>query len=450
MRPPRCPQAGASPSVRGWREVRFWFFWRMRGFPDKNPSLYAGVPPIKCRIVVSGGHDPDVWLLAGGGVGKLQWPPVGIMDVLGASPAVVLKVVLYAVSSMGQGAGIPTGSWNPGGKSVQHRSENAPFPPPLGPSSYRIQIEEKKTAQVRRRSVWADLAFCQFASQPGGGGPKHISSDRVSRRGDTKQQSSLLKTYEYVDKLQKGQDAECSEAAESMNTNEGNRPCKTNRRRQSRKESFGRLQFFRRRFTRLKAKGLFMDSKAICKIQNSEEPAAANHILETDNSNSNDALQCKETSVHRAEVGGGVQKVEGKRPCSRRQSARLKIEEPVATNDLFGIENFNSTDASQCRETSVLQTEALSEKAVCKIKLEEPVAIRDSLDTKTEDNGNSTDRSEVQERRRTSVGRPLRRAAEKIQSYKEIPLNRQDAQTALVCALTVESSSLLSDIKTRR
>lgn len=36
---------------------------------------------------------------------------------------------------------------------------------------------------------------------------------------------------------------------------------------------------------------------------------AANHILETDNSNSNDALQCKETSVHRAEV----QKVEGKR-----------------------------------------------------------------------------------------------------------------------------------------
>lgn len=36
---------------------------------------------------------------------------------------------------------------------------------------------------------------------------------------------------------------------------------------------------------------------------------AANDIMETENSNSNDASQCKETSVHQAEV----QKVEGKR-----------------------------------------------------------------------------------------------------------------------------------------
>ncbi|KAG7016325.1 SHUGOSHIN 2, partial [Cucurbita argyrosperma subsp. argyrosperma] len=242
--------------------------------------------------------------------------------------------------------------------------------------------------------------------------------------------------------------AECSEAVESMNTNEGNRPCKTNRRRQSRKESFG-TSVLQTEVHKVESKRPRRQSARF----KTEEPVAANHILETDNSNSNDALQCKETSVRRAEV----QKVEGNRPCSRRQSARLKIEEPVATNDLLGIENFNSTDASQCRETSVLQTEVQKGEGIrpclrrqsARFKLEEPVAIKDSLDTvnsnstsaslcneivcevkivptssvETEDNDNSTDRSEVQERRRTSVGRPLRRAAEKIQSYKEIPLN---------------------------
>ena len=45
------------------------------------------------------------------------------------------------------------------------------------------------------------------------------------------------------------------------------------------------------------------------------------------------------------------------RPCSRRQSARLKTEEPVGTNDLFEIENSKSTNTSQCKETSILQTE---------------------------------------------------------------------------------------------
>ncbi|XP_022992970.1 SHUGOSHIN 2-like isoform X3 [Cucurbita maxima] len=242
--------------------------------------------------------------------------------------------------------------------------------------------------------------------------------------------------------------AKSSEAAESMNTKQDNRPCKTNRRRQSRQESFG-TSVLQTEVQKVEGKRPRRQSARF----KTEEPVAANDILETDNSNSNNSSQCKETSVRRAEV----QKVEGKRPCSRRQSARLKIEEPVATNDLLGIENFNSTDASQCRETSVLQTEVQKVEGIrpclrrqsARFKLEEPVAIKDSLDTvnsnstsaslckeivceikivptssvETKDNGNSTDRSEVQECRRTSVGRPLRRAAEKIQSYKEIPLN---------------------------
>lgn len=91
------------------------------------------------------------------------------------------------------------------------------------------------------------------------------------------------------------------------------------------------------------------------------------------------------------------------RPCSRRQSARLKPEEPMATKDLLEIENSNSTSASQCKEI------------VCEI-VPTPSVER-------EDYGNSSDSSEVQECRRSSVGRPLRRAVEKVQSYKEIPLN---------------------------
>ncbi|XP_038884301.1 SHUGOSHIN 2 [Benincasa hispida] len=245
---------------------------------------------------------------------------------------------------------------------------------------------------------------------------------------------------------------ECSEAEESINANQDNRPCKTNRRRQSRRESFG-TSFLQKEVPRVEGKRPCLRRQS-AKFK-TEEPVAANDILETENSNSNDASQCKETSVHQTEV----QKVEGKRPCSRRQSARFKAEEPVAANDLFQIEDSNSTDASQCKEISVLQTDVqkVEGKRPCLrrqstgFKLKEPVAVKDSVEIENSNStstflckeevmcevgkivptssvekevyGNSTDRSEVQECRRISVGRPSRRAAEKVISYKEIPLN---------------------------
>ncbi|XP_008456542.2 SHUGOSHIN 2 isoform X2 [Cucumis melo] len=241
---------------------------------------------------------------------------------------------------------------------------------------------------------------------------------------------------------------ECNEAEESISANQDNRPCKSNRKRQSRRESFGTSS--------LQTEVPKIEGKRPCLRQQSakfktEEPVAANDILETENSNSNDASQCKETSVLQTEV----QKVEGKRPCSRRQSARFKAEEPVNTNDLQQIETSDSTNASQCQETSVLQAEIqkVEGKRPClrrqstRFKLEEPVATKDSLEIENsnstsafpcketmcevvptssvgkEDYDNSIDRSEVQECRRTSVGRPSRRAAEKVISYKEIPVN---------------------------
>ncbi|XP_031736418.1 SHUGOSHIN 2 isoform X2 [Cucumis sativus] len=242
---------------------------------------------------------------------------------------------------------------------------------------------------------------------------------------------------------------ECNEAEESTNANQDNRPCKSNRRRQSRRQSFGTSS--------LQTEVPKIEGKRPCLRQQSamfktEEPLAANDILETENSNSNDASQCKETSVLQTEV----QKVESKRPCSRRQSARFKAEEPVTTNDLHQMETSDSTNTPQCQETSVLQAEIqkVEVKRPClrrqstKFKLEEPVAIKDSLEIENsnststafpcketkcevvptssvgkEDYDNSIDISEVQECRRTSVGRPSRRAAEKVISYKEIPLN---------------------------
>ncbi|XP_022953540.1 SHUGOSHIN 2-like isoform X5 [Cucurbita moschata] len=238
----------------------------------------------------------------------------------------------------------------------------------------------------------------------------------------------------------------CSEAEESMNADKDNKPCKTNRRRKSRRESFGasvlqtevqKVEGKRPCFRRQSAKFKTEESvKDILETENSsstdasqciqtpilpaedqkaegkrpgfrrqsarfktEESVAAKDILETENSNSTCASQCIETSILPAEV----QKAEGKRPCSRRQSARFKPEEPMPTQDLPEIENSTSTSASQCKDT------------VCELVTTSTVERKD--------HGNSTDKSEVQECRRSSVGRPLRRAVEKVQSYKEIPRN---------------------------
>lgn len=76
----------------------------------------------------------------------------------------------------------------------------------------------------------------------------------------------------------------------------------------------------------------------------------------------------------------------------------------MAIKDSLEIKNSNSTSAFLYKEEVMCEVGATSS-------------------VQKEDYGNSTDRSEVQECRRTSVGRPSRRAAEKVISYKEIPLN---------------------------
>lgn len=102
-----------------------------------------------------------------------------------------------------------------------------------------------------------------------------------------------------------------------------------------------------------------------------------------------------------------VEKADNKRVPRKRKSTRLKSLEPEPTEDVFEI------------DLAKIHVSPLHEEAVNPTV---PASSGSSI-TKEEQAGNKVPETEVQDLKRTSVGRPLRRAAEKIQSYKEIPLN---------------------------
>lgn len=93
------------------------------------------------------------------------------------------------------------------------------------------------------------------------------------------------------------------------------------------------------------------------------------------------------------------------RYCSRRHYSRFKSEEAVATEDLFEID-----------DTTFPVSSISDEDAVQKL---DPASMESSIKEETK----TAPRYEAQEQRRSSIGRPSRRAAEKVQSYKETPLN---------------------------
>ncbi|KAK8575631.1 hypothetical protein V6N13_033136 [Hibiscus sabdariffa] len=102
--------------------------------------------------------------------------------------------------------------------------------------------------------------------------------------------------------------------------------------------------------------------------------------------------------------------IDNKRACLRRQSARFKAQAPETNKDVFEVDNARilvlSTSDDKVHESSQLYSDDSSVKS-------------------EQDNGNMTvsSRIEAQELRRVSAGRPLRRAVEKVQSYKEMKLN---------------------------
>ncbi|KAG6779959.1 hypothetical protein NC652_012115 [Populus alba x Populus x berolinensis] len=93
------------------------------------------------------------------------------------------------------------------------------------------------------------------------------------------------------------------------------------------------------------------------------------------------------------------EKTETKRRCVRRQSARFKSQEREPAEKLFEIE--------------------VAKFPVSRDKSKKENGLTSSI-TKEETCGAG---NEAQASLRSSIGRPLRRAAEKVQSYKEVPVN---------------------------
>ncbi|KAF5196966.1 Shugoshin-1 like [Thalictrum thalictroides] len=97
------------------------------------------------------------------------------------------------------------------------------------------------------------------------------------------------------------------------------------------------------------------------------------------------------------------EKSNSKRICLRRQSARFKPEQVEPTEDLFEIEDANFLPSTSLDE-----------------------GMPNGSASSTTDEGNERKielDSDTPACRRSSIGRPARRAAEKVQSYKEKPLN---------------------------
>ncbi|KAK2634101.1 hypothetical protein Ddye_028893 [Dipteronia dyeriana] len=96
------------------------------------------------------------------------------------------------------------------------------------------------------------------------------------------------------------------------------------------------------------------------------------------------------------------------RICLIRQSARLRSEEtePEPVEDLYELDDDDNFPVSPLRDSVVRESGPTS----------------DTLVQEEHREGNDALKDEAQESRRRSTGRPSRRAAEKVQSYKEITL----------------------------
>ncbi|KAK4607563.1 hypothetical protein RGQ29_001418 [Quercus rubra] len=166
----------------------------------------------------------------------------------------------------------------------------------------------------------------------------------------------------------------------------------------------------------LKAKNMELEGKTESKHKNTgsqEGEVAAEQSLHVTNDNDKTCKRNRRRTARSQSMGPSTshqkvvdkEKVENKRRCLRRQSARFKSHEREPTENLFEIEDAKLL-VSQSRENSIQ---------------EEPVPLNSSF--KNEDEGeNCVPRNEAQASLRSSIGRPLRKAAEKVQSYKEAPL----------------------------
>ncbi|XP_039060179.1 SHUGOSHIN 2-like isoform X2 [Hibiscus syriacus] len=143
------------------------------------------------------------------------------------------------------------------------------------------------------------------------------------------------------------------------------------------------------------------------------EPEATENVFEVDkkrflvSSTSDDKVYESGPCIKPVQSKEGI---DNKRACLRRQSARFKAQEPETNKDVFEVDKLrflvSSTSDDKVHESVQLSSD-------------------DSSIKSEHEEGNMTvsSRTEAQELRRVSAGRPLRRAVEKVQSYKEMKLN---------------------------
>ncbi|XP_021897847.1 SHUGOSHIN 2 isoform X2 [Carica papaya] len=106
------------------------------------------------------------------------------------------------------------------------------------------------------------------------------------------------------------------------------------------------------------------------------------------------------------ELDDANEEAENKRLCIGRQSARPKCHEEEAHEDLFEIDDSKFPVSPLCDQTANTSSPPPSD-----------------LFVKKNHEGKISSPADAQEIRRSSIGRPLRRAAEKVHSYKERPIN---------------------------
>ncbi|KDO60264.1 hypothetical protein CISIN_1g025551mg [Citrus sinensis] len=138
----------------------------------------------------------------------------------------------------------------------------------------------------------------------------------------------------------------------------------------------------------------------------------ANENVKTCERNRRRSTRCKSMgpSTTRQKVAE-KENVENKRRCVRRQSARFKSQERAPTENLFEIE-----------DSKLPATQPLDD------PMHEDNSIQAGSSTANEEFSSS--RNEARLSHRSSMGRPSRKAAEKVQSYKELPLKVKMRRTS--------------------
>ncbi|KAG4196422.1 hypothetical protein ERO13_A06G168700v2 [Gossypium hirsutum] len=155
-----------------------------------------------------------------------------------------------------------------------------------------------------------------------------------------------------------------------------------------------------------------IDNKRVCLKRLSarfkaQEPESTEYMCEVDDTKSFapicDDKVCKSGPSDIKSTQGN------KRDDGKRQSAKIRAQEPETSIDVFDVDDVRCL-VSSISDDKVHESGQLSSNSSVKSEQEEG-------------NTSMSTRNEAQELRRVSVGRPLRRAVEKVQSYKEMKVN---------------------------